>query len=696
MSNDNPIQQKINRCYLHIDREKHNSDKKSYRKTKNKPKKHNISQNYSKYSSRKLEQSMPEIRKFIIRDFKGIEHIEIDVSERATCPVITLIGLNESGKTTILEALSHFVTGDKTMAALFDGAYSISSGYRIIPMHRKAAFSATVAVQAVIQLDSKDIDELVEIANSHELILDTNSLREPFLVSRDFQFDDSALEKTTNIWWIPINTKKKKQGKFNEYERPEKNPNTKDLWLESVRHIQNKLPQISYFPTFLVDIPSRILLEEHDGETAINRHYRFVIQEVLDSLAEDLNLEKHVCQRIRDYQQKDKSSNWLSVFFGSPDKGPIDSVFQKLSNAITKEVLGSWQRIFQRPISANRIAVEWNIDSTKNNTPYATFFVSDGESRFTINERSLGFRWFFSFLLFTAFKRSAQKKAMLIFDEPAANLHAKAQAELLTSFSRIASDGNMIVYSTHSHHMINPRWLGSAYIIENDALDFDQDSYFGLNAKPTKISATPYRQFVANFPSRSSYFQPVIEKLEYTPPELIGKGPYLIVEGISDYYSLELAKKILKKELKFNIMPGVGSGASDPIISQLIGQAQEFAILLDDDHEGKKAAARYRDEWFLPKKTVFTLGCVNAEFGGMALEKLLCNETIKLAMQHLKLEKSPSKKQIGWYLAEACANAIDDKAKLAQVTLERLNQVLEHAENIFSLTTTKDNITREH
>ena len=63
---------------------------------------------------------MPILKSFSIKNFKGIASMDLDISRRNSCPVITLIGLNESGKTTILEALSHFVTNDRDVAGLFD------------------------------------------------------------------------------------------------------------------------------------------------------------------------------------------------------------------------------------------------------------------------------------------------------------------------------------------------------------------------------------------------------------------------------------------------------------------------------------------------------------------------------------------------------------------------------------------------
>ncbi|WP_404977750.1 AAA family ATPase [Ancylobacter sp. 3268] len=46
---------------------------------------------------------MPSIRYFSLKNFKGINNIKISIDEKNSCPVKTLIGLNESGKTTILE-----------------------------------------------------------------------------------------------------------------------------------------------------------------------------------------------------------------------------------------------------------------------------------------------------------------------------------------------------------------------------------------------------------------------------------------------------------------------------------------------------------------------------------------------------------------------------------------------------------------
>lgn len=626
---------------------------------------------------------MAMIESFSINNFKGIEKVSIDLEGRVACPVVTLIGLNESGKTTVLEALSHFVSGDKFVSALFDGVHSKAYGAALIPIHKKAAFSSSIKIAAKVRLQEEDINELHEIAASHNLELDRESISSVFSISRSYDYEDSVLKETSNVWGIKLKSRKSKKSPFKVYARPV-SKETPDLWLECAEHLTKKLPQVSYFPTFLVDMPTRVYLQEHEGEEPINRYYRLVFQDVLDSLNEGLSIDRHVCQRIADYKKALGTKGWYSTFFGSPSKAPIDSVFQKISNAVTREVLGSWQRVFQRPISAKNIFIEWNVDSEKNDMPYASFHLSDGESRYAISERSLGFRWFFSFLLFTSFKQTQSRKTIFIFDEPAANLHAKAQAELLKSFSKIASGGNKIIYSTHSHHMVNPMWLSGACIVENTAIDYDQDDSFGFGAEPTNIRLTSYREFVSKFPSRSSYFQPVVEKLQYVSPDLIGNTPFVVVEGISDYYALRLAQMIIGKDYSYSLIPGVGSGSSGPLISQMMGRGEDFAVLLDDDKAGIKEKERYQSEWYLSDHQVFTVGSVNEAYKNLSLEGVLGFETEDAIKVALGLKAKPSKKQVGWYLAEQCAVGKKGVDVFPAPVLVRLGEVLDFLEEKFS------------
>lgn len=629
---------------------------------------------------------MPVLKSIAISNFKGASSVQIDFRKHVNCPVTTLIGLNESGKTTLLEAMSYFVTGDNAVSSLFSGTHAKPSVDGIIPIHRKAAFTGSIEVSAPVVLDDEDIEAVSKELSRIKYRLQTATFPREVEVSRRYQFEDSVLKEWYNNWELEFSAaaqsgkSKKVRSFFGPREPGEK---AKDPWDVATTAIERRMPRIAYFPTFLVDLPQRIYLGQHTEERAVNRYYRTVFQDVLDSLSEGLSLDKHVCKRIEDAQAKD-SINWLSIFLASTAKDQVDAVFQKLSSAITREVLGSWERVFQRKISAKSISIDWGIDTQRGNLPYASFHVSDGESKYAINERSLGFRWFFSFLLFTAFKRTSSRPTLFLFDEPAANLHAKAQAELLTSFAKITTGDNRIVYSTHSHHMINPRWLSGAYIVENTAIDHDSEDAFGLSTKPTNVIAKPYRQFVAQYPTRTSYFQPVLEKLEYVVPELVGSGPFLVVEGITDYYALKIAQRLLSRFGSFSIMPSTGAGASDPTISSCLGRGEQFILLLDDDAAGRRNRSRYLQKWFLSEELVITLKEVDSKFERCALESLISSAAKSAMSQYLEKAAIPTKKEIGWYLAELCSAEIGtESSALDKETLGALETVLSYVDTQF-------------
>ena len=50
---------------------------------------------------------------FEITNFKGIDHVKVDLDRHPVGPVCYFVGLNESGKTTVLEAISYFDTKRK-------------------------------------------------------------------------------------------------------------------------------------------------------------------------------------------------------------------------------------------------------------------------------------------------------------------------------------------------------------------------------------------------------------------------------------------------------------------------------------------------------------------------------------------------------------------------------------------------------
>lgn len=89
------------------------------------------------------------------------------------------------------------------------------------------------------------------------------------------------------------------------------------------------------------------------------------------------------------------------------------------------------------------------------------------------DQRSKGFIWFFSFLVwFDALqsRTSTKNTLILLLDEPGLNLHALAQADFL-AYIRDLSAKHQIIYTTHSPFMVDSDCLADVRVVEDRPKD---------------------------------------------------------------------------------------------------------------------------------------------------------------------------------------------------------------------------------
>lgn len=120
-----------------------------------------------------------------------------------------------------------------------------------------------------------------------------------------------------------------------------------------------------------------------------------------------------------------------------------------------------------------------------------------------------------------------------------------------------------IIYTTHSQYLINPHWLEGAYIVTNKALEDNEENYI---AHKTNIEVYKYRDFVSKFPNKTSYFQPILDILEFIPNELDLCSDAIFLEGKNDYYTLNYFFKILLNKNDFHLIPGMSCNSIDDLI----------------------------------------------------------------------------------------------------------------------------------
>jgi len=584
---------------------------------------------------------------FTIRNFKGIQNATLRLNPSGA-NIFTLIGLNESGKTSILEAINAFKP-DIDQASMLKPEVTYNAGL-YIPKDKQANFTDNIEIETSVEFDLWEIwKELGEVEKKFKCKINSETIDRPLIVVKTFQYEDSELVKGNFV--MHLHPKVKLEGARRYTAADGK------LWSAIADVIRDKMPDILYFPTFLFSIPERIDLNVDDNESRQNAIYRKIISDVANSLPNPIDLQKHVIDRM---VARRSSKEAPFVLLGGEQQMKAEAALNDISQNISETIFTGWQKVLGSKVRGREISLRPGLE-IKHGKPsvFVKFMMRDGGKYFDISERSLGFRWYFSFLLFTMYRATGRDRGDTIFllDEPASNLHSKAQMELLESFPRIASGNNVLIYSTHSHYMINPSWLEQAYIVENRAIEAaERDERDGvMGSHPTNIKIAKYRSFVGANPDKITYFQPVLDQLNYAPSRLELRQPSILLEGKGDYAILEYVRTVVQGLPSSPAFVGTrGATGMDELIGLFLGWGVPFCVCLDDDKEGVAARDRYRRDWGLPEDQVFTLGEVDAKLGGKSVEGLLAKEDVAQVARAFSVE-TVTKSQVRLYYSEALA-----------------------------------------
>ena len=86
----------------------------------------------------------------------------------------------------------------------------------------------------------------------------------------------------------------------------------------------------------------------------------------------------------------------------------------------------------------------------------------------SFDERSTGFVWFFSFLIwFSQVRKAYGENLIILLDEPGLNLHARAQRDLLDYIEQELAPNYQVLLSTHSPFLINTDKLAGVRTVED-------------------------------------------------------------------------------------------------------------------------------------------------------------------------------------------------------------------------------------
>lgn len=537
---------------------------------------------------------------FKIKNYKGIENISINLDKSPDANIYTLVGLNESGKTTILEAINFF---NPSLSPLQLPGTTITDYNSLIPISKRDNFNEDVYIEATLKLDEADLNKINEFVEEHTEFKYVKPLNE-IVHHHYYKFENSKYKKS-DLRWTGFDGCLK-TSTTEEFIRIAKHNNKSNILLADF--CKTLTPSILYFPNFLFDFPSKIYLEKEGELNSKDNFYLELVQDILFSLENNHEIKIHIIDRAKSKEENDRRN--------------LESLIKKINKKVSDIVFGAWNRIFKRELRDTRVVIKCDVDEA--GLTFLEFGIESEDGIYKINERSLGFRWFFTFLLFTQFRpfrKNSPQNIIFLFDEPASNLHSSAQSQLLKSFEDLIQNCK-IIYTTHSHHLINPLWLESTYVVKNEGLQLETPEIY--NVRKTIITIEPYREFVIRHPYHTAYFQPILDVLDYSPSNLENLPSCVFLEGKNDFYTLAFFNDVIfNNEFKINLSPSTGSSNLDTLISLYIGWGRNFIALLDSDKEGEGQKARYLDKFGpIIENKIFTLNDIDSLWNKHSTEKL--------------------------------------------------------------------------
>jgi predicted ATPase len=530
-----------------------------------------------------------------ITNFKSINDSDVFSVDQVTC----LVGKNESGKTAILHALSKLEPVVETQGN-FDEVMEF-------PRSTYSDYSDTDRPRDVLttrwELDDDDVAAVEAIAGSGALI------------GRAVTIEKGYANKLA--WTIPLDYRKI-VGTFvggadlyaEELAALADVPNTTELFsrlraLSAPSERQTALlarltaafPEGSALATVTTLLRSRLPTflyfgnyEAMKGEVSLQQIAAAKAQNALtmpdrifEALLEMAGTSVDEIQKITKFE-------------------PLIAKLEAVSNRLTREIFRYWSQ-------NKHLAIEFRFDAARpeDPAPFNTGYIFRTRIKNTrhgagiaFDERSTGFVWFFSFLVwFSQVKEKYAGDLILLLDEPGLNLHAKAQADLLRYMKEKLAPHHQVIYTTHSPFMIDPENLMAVRTVEDVVKD---DEVIGTKVSHDVLST-----------DRDTLF-PLQTALGYEIAQTLFVGEHvLLVEGPSDLLYLRWASEQLRRrkrttlDTRWVVTPAGSIDKISSFVALFGGKGIHAAALTDLAHGDRSKVQRLRESELLRAGHVLTV-----------------------------------------------------------------------------------------
>ncbi len=219
------------------------------------------------------------------------------------------------------------------------------------------------------------------------------------------------------------------------------------------------------------------------------------------------------------------------------------------------------------------------------------FWIVENNKLYYPSQRSKGQQWYLSFYVKIVARLQEEKPNVILIDEPGLYLHAKAQKDLLQVLLTHTNE-NPVVFSTHSPYLITEDNLENVRLIEKT--DAGTKILGKIHAHPTadKETLTPILTAIGLGINDS------ITNLD--------QKNNVVVEGPEDVFYLRAFKELEKKDLKINFMNGGGAPNMGIVGTILEGWGANVYYLYDND-QGKKDGEKNLRAWKVLPEAIKTV-----------------------------------------------------------------------------------------
>ena len=495
-------------------------------------------------------------KSFKITNYKGIEELEISFTEGN---LLILSGLNESGKTTVLDAINNW--------GLMTKKQYLENGKKnaLLPKY-KPLWTGIIRISAVLDIKSCKADLSFELKSDELEII--------------FEYSVENGQFTTNEPSCRFQNKGKVVDKDEN----------------SLQQILEKTPDILYYDDFCYDVPKEIKFELAATDSMnepINKMWQSILSDAFLSFK----------KAKQEHKTEVTFESFVKNFLEEDKKENASNTLSQLSTYISNQIREPWNKKINlaKKSSFKEVRLEY---SKQDHIIYFKFkVISENGSNFAVNERSKGFKWFFSFIMLTTFRMSRNSNTLFLLDEPASNLHASVQEEITQLIIELTNECQ-VIYTTHSPYMLDPLYIKNILLMINE----EQDE----GAEYPKILIDKAQKFISQS-NRDLHMRPILDFLYFSYPRIVPDNDSLFIEGYGDYLHLEFFKLVINYKEPLNLVPFTGAGTMARQINYLKTRSCKIKILLDDDKNGRDAKQNYKNEFCLEEKDIFLHSDINEE-----------------------------------------------------------------------------------